>query len=79
MPVPEFRLSFPYPDAVVIALPRWQQPDNRTRNALIRSLRGLGERGLALLTQTLDHPAESVRPRPERASELERVTGIELA
>jgi hypothetical protein len=24
---------------------------NRTRNALIRSLRGLGERGFALLTQ----------------------------
>ena len=65
MPVPEFRLAFPYPDAAVIELPRWQQPDSRTRNALIRSLRGLGERGLALLTQTLDHPAESVRPRPE--------------
>ena len=36
---------------VVIELPRWQQPDSRTRNALIRSPRGLGERGFALLTQ----------------------------
>jgi len=40
---------------------------NRTRNALIRSLRGLGERGFALLTQTLDHPAECHRqPEPDR-------------
>ena len=51
MPVPEFRLAYPYPDAAVIELPRWQQPDSRTRNALIRSLRGLGERGFALHTQ----------------------------
>ncbi|MBA8827775.1 hypothetical protein FHX42_005182 [Saccharopolyspora lacisalsi] len=41
-------------------------PDNRTYNALLRSLRGLGERGFALLTQrwqTLQHltasPAKS--------------------
>jgi hypothetical protein len=51
VPVPEFRLAFPYPDAAVIELPRRQQQDSRTRNALIRSLRGLGERGFALLTQ----------------------------
>ena len=43
--------AFPYPDAAVIQLTRWQQPDSRTRNALIRSLRGLGERGFALLTR----------------------------
>ena len=51
MPVPGFGLAFLYPDAAVIERPRWQQPDSRTRNALIRSLRGLGERGFALLTQ----------------------------
>ena len=51
VPVPGFRLAFPYPDVVVIELPRWQQPDSRTRNALIRSPRGLGERGFALLAQ----------------------------
>ena len=28
-----------------------RQPNSRTRNALIRSLHGLGERGFALLTQ----------------------------
>jgi len=50
MPVPEFHPAFLYPDAAVIELSRWQQPDIRTRCALIRSLRGLGERGFALLT-----------------------------
>jgi len=29
VPVPEFRLAFLYPDAAVIELPRWQQPDSR--------------------------------------------------
>jgi hypothetical protein len=38
---------------VVIELPRWQQPDSRTRNALIRSLRSLGERGFVQIKHTM--------------------------
>jgi hypothetical protein len=38
MPVPEFHLAFLYPDAAVIELPRRQQRDSRTRNALNRPL-----------------------------------------
>ena len=53
MPVPESYLAFLYPDAAVTEPPRWQQRDIRTRNALIQSLRGLGERGFALLPNSL--------------------------
>jgi hypothetical protein len=38
---------------------------NRTRNALIRSLRGLGERGFALLTQRWT-TLQNVTARPSR-------------
>jgi hypothetical protein len=69
VPVPEFRLAFPYPDAAVIELPRWQQPDSRTRNALIRSLRGLGERGFALLTQRWT-TLQNVTASPSRIGDI---------
>jgi hypothetical protein len=69
MPVPEFRLAFPYPDPAVIELPRWQQPDSRTRNALIRSLRGLGERGFALLTQRRT-TLQNVTTSPSRIADI---------
>ena len=67
--VPEFRLAFPYPDAAVVELPRWQQPDSRTRNALIRSLRGLGERGFALLTQRWT-TLQNVTASPSRIGDI---------
>jgi hypothetical protein len=69
VPVPEFRLAFPYPDAAVVELPRWQQPGSRTRNALIRSLRGLGERGFALLTQRWT-TLQNVTASPSRIADI---------
>ncbi len=68
MSVPEFRLAFPYPDAAVIELPRWQQPQP-DRNALIRSLRDLGERGFALLTQRWT-TLQNVTASPSRIGDI---------
>jgi hypothetical protein len=60
VPVAEFHLAFPYPDAAVIELPRWQQPDSRTRNALIRSPRGPGEREGVEMAPDIPGPGEFV-------------------
>ena len=69
MPVPEFHPAFLYPDAAVIELPRWQQRDSQARNALNRSLRGLGERGFAPLTQRRITP-QHVTASPSRIGNI---------
>jgi|GEM_PF-2111621 len=66
---PELHPAFLYPDAAVTEPPRWQQRDIWTRNALIRSLRGLGERGFALLTQRWT-TLQNVTTSPSRIGDI---------
>jgi hypothetical protein len=66
---PSFHLAFLYPDAAVTELPRWQQRDSRTRTGLIRSLRGLGERGFALLSQRCT-TLQNVSASPSRTGDI---------